>query len=382
MAKQARAQEVECVSVKIRRKKRPDDFGVTFVSLEDGERYEKMRTTNKGAKQYRIRVTVGFLLSLSLSLVGLSHCEVKKQTATATAGAGGKNNELELLPEAASRGSIKNYKVKKKKQAEAASRRGILPPRVGLVYIVSHDDPHTQKKVSEMQDAFQDRFVVVWDNNEKQSCPFAKAICIDGMQISQSRRFNFICCGLEKAATWSIAQTATKPRGQRFDYVWFMEDDVEYSDISELVRIVDDTASEAHLLYQEDNLTWVDDEWYWGLRVARDTKIPNLFGNTPIVHGMFNLFRMSSKLLKALDKVYHKNGDSWVYFEAMIPTTALRYGLSSKSWPALQPQSEYFLRYRPCYTDLPKKGIYHPAKFRNGTYEECDYLEMEGFRDG
>lgn len=314
-----------------------------FARLEDGgKNYGRTRTANKKTKQHHAKALVRFGFLLSLALIGTFF--------------------------------LKRY-----------LDGGKLPPRVALVYIVSQNDPHTQKQVSEMQEAFQDRFVIVWDNRDEPHCPFVttSATCVDEVQISQSRRFNFICCGLEKAIMWSIDHTTSTAK-QRFDYVWFMEDDVEYSDISELVRIVDVTPSEAHLLYQEDSLAFVDDEWYWGPRVERDMKTPKnlLFGTTPLRNGMFNLFRMSSSLLTALANVYHLNGDSWVYFETMIPTTAFQYGLSTQSWPALQPQREYFLRYRPCYTHLPDKGIYHPAKFRNGSYEECDYVEMEDYRDG
>lgn len=248
--------------------------------------------------------------------------------------------------------------------------------RTLLLYMVSHDDGYQRERITKMQSIFKDNFRVVWDNNNTtKKCPFTGiATCIgDEVQVSKCHRFNFICCGLEKAVLWSIENKDS------FDYVWFMEDDIYYTDVSELAKVIT-TSSSADLLHQANFSTLISDgDWFWAPRVRRETR--NLFGKTQLEYSMFNLYRMSVKLLEALDSVYTQNDHEWVFFEALIPTTVAHYNLTATKWPSLQAdkKSTYQLRYRPCYDSFPVPGLYHPAKFEHGIPQSCDYQELDRF---
>lgn len=234
-----------------------------------------------------------------------------------------------------------------------------------LLYLVSTDDEFQRDRIAELQRVFSDKFYVVWDHASKPDCPFreiANCLHFDG-ELSSSRRFSNKGRGQEKAVMWSIAHRHS------FGYVWLMEEDVHYTDVSHLVNALS-TDSQMDLLYHGPNkgLTKVTDGWFHAETVRNQSAA--VFRGTPLYRKMLNLFRMSSSLLFALEKVYVANSKQWVFFETLIPTAVYHFNLTSEDWTEREP-SAYNFRYRPCYTDFPTGGIYHPAKFRNGTPKAC-----------
>jgi hypothetical protein len=234
-----------------------------------------------------------------------------------------------------------------------------------LMYLVSTDDDFQRDRIAELQRVFSDRFYVVWDRASKPDCPFRDiATCLDfDGELSRTRRFSNKGRGQEKAVMWAIAHRHT------FGYVWLMEEDVHYTDVSHLVHAFS-TDSRADLLYHGPNkgLTKVTDEWFHAETVRNQSA--SVFRGTPLYRKMLNLFRLSSSLLFGLEKVYVANDKQWVFFETLIPTAVLHFNLTGEDWTEQEP-SAYNFRYRPCYTEFPTGGIYHPAKFRNGTPTTC-----------
>jgi len=230
-----------------------------------------------------------------------------------------------------------------------------------------------------MSNAFQENFIVVWDTWWSRwfrtgKCPFRDiTTCVEEVPLSRKKRYTPICCGHEKALMWAIQNKNS------FDNVWFMEEDVMYTDIAYLKDVVSAQSSD-DLLYHEDiHIVKEDKQWYWApfVRKQANTNL-NLFQETQMRHSLYNMFRMSTRFLEAMDTVYKENDNEWIFFEAMVPTVAAHYNnLTSFRWTEddslslSSSEASYNLRYRPCYTSFPSPGIYHPVKFRNGRYEEC-----------
>jgi hypothetical protein len=234
-----------------------------------------------------------------------------------------------------------------------------------LMYLVSTDDAFQRDRIAELQRVFSGKFYVVWDRASQPECPFrdiANCLDFDG-ELSSLPRFSNKGRGQEKAVMWSIAHRHT------FRYVWLMEEDVHYTDVSHLVHALS-TESQADLLFHGPNqeLLKVTDEWFHAKTVRNQSAA--VFRGTPLYRKMLNLFRMSSSLLFALEKVYVANSKQWIFFETLIPTAVYHFNLTSEDWTEQEP-SAYNFRYRPCYTEFPTGGIYHPAKFRSGTPRTC-----------
>lgn len=87
-----------------------------------------------------------------------------------------------------------------------------------------------------------------------------------------------------------------------------MENDVYYTQIKELQRAIQ-MPSDADLLHQTAIET-VNEDWFWKSLVECEAK--DLFGRTGLKYSMFNLFRLSCKMLESLQTVYERNHEEWV----------------------------------------------------------------------
>jgi hypothetical protein len=165
--------------------------------------------------------------------------------------------------------------------------------------------------------------------------------------------------GLEKAVVWSISHRDT------FDYVWVMEEDVHYTNISHMTAVLA-TSSTADLLHHGPFETMAD--WVHSRHVANQAN--GVFGDSPMYHQLLNLYRMSSAMLGALEEIYMKTNKTWVFFEALIPSTVSHFNLTHHDWTARDP-SLYHFQYRPCFTNFSTGGIFHPAKFDGNGFRPC-----------
>jgi hypothetical protein len=261
-----------------------------------------------------------------------------------------------------------------------------------VLFVLSRQDSYLQQRIAALHYAFGDNLLLIWDSGDTQ-CPhdfFSSAAattgddivrCVDytHQSISTTNQYSSKK-GLERAAMWAIANR------DDLSYVWFLEDDVEYyPDIGELIKVVDgthiaDDLATADLLSHmpfsdpKRNENGEEVEWSWLGTVLRQTAEYDPFENTPIRHAMFNLFRVSSLLLEKMHEFYQRNHDSWAYFEALLPTLVNQHHFHSELWTDYMLQTQNvsaFFRYRPCFTIMDQPGIYHPVKYRNGTYEAC-----------
>jgi hypothetical protein len=284
-----------------------------------------------------------------------------------------------------------------------------------VILVASRQDDYMIRRVESLTAAFGDNFYVVWDNLNNTACPIelreatSHDHCLDESHqaVSATHWFSRRHKGQERAVMWAIRRAAeATARGgsdRSFKHVWFMEDDVDYyPNVGELVKLVDGTfALPIDLMHQEKfNNPYDNSDWYHLTRVLNQTAEYRPFGvfdtnnnNTmpplPMLrYSMFNLYRLSAAFLLHLDDFYERNGQNWIFFEAMLPTLKMYHQdeLSSLLWTnndavlkaatASHSPLPYnvgsFLRYRPCFTALDQgPGIYHPVKYRNGTYEEC-----------
>jgi hypothetical protein len=242
-----------------------------------------------------------------------------------------------------------------------------------LLYMASTNDEFQRARVEEMRDAFREDLYVVWDNPLEPECPYRHlATCLrnDGsiFNVSETRGFTNRGYAQEVAVLWSIAHKHT------FRHFWFMEEDVHYTDISQLVQVL--TMPSSADLLNHGPLENMTDNWFWAKRVRQQSG--NVFGNTSHYIKMLNLYRMSSALLDGVERIYKRKRKRWIFFEALIPTCVAHFNLTSDDWTRLRHKNgaAYQFRYRPCYTAFPAPGIYHPAKFRNGTFQPCDFKKV------
>jgi hypothetical protein len=239
-----------------------------------------------------------------------------------------------------------------------------------LLYVVSNDDEFQRNRLTEMKRALGDDVYVVWDHPTQSVCPFGNVVpCLDieDDQLSRTRAFNFRGNGLEKAVMWSILHKADSS----FKYVWIMEDDVHYTNVSLLPEVLT-APSDADLVHHwpfNESIT-MKDSWPYAKKVRMSMK--RLFGeDAPMYNMMLNLYRMSPAMLRALETVYIRNNRTWVFFEALVPTTAVYFNLTIQDWTKWDPIPYNNFRWRPCFTNFSRPGIYHPAKLRNGTFQKC-----------
>jgi hypothetical protein len=166
---------------------------------------------------------------------------------------------------------------------------------------------------------------------------------------------------------WSISRRTT------FNYVWIMEEDVHYTNISLLTTVL--AAPLPADLLHHDPLNETYSDWPHTERVRMQAN--GVFGDSPMYCSMLNLYRMSTATLGALDEIYRLNNKTWVFFEALIPTTVLRFNLTHDEWTAGDP-SLYNFRYEPCFTEFKTEGIYHPAKFDGRGFRKCRERNRSG----
>jgi hypothetical protein len=242
-----------------------------------------------------------------------------------------------------------------------------------LLYMVSTHDDFQLARIEEMRNVFREDLYVVWDSKSEPDCPYRHLVtCLqkdDGtLNVSATRRFTNRGFGQEVAVLWSIAHRHS------IQHFWFMEEDVHYTDISQLVQVVT-MASSADLL-NHGPLNLMTADWFHAYKVRQQSG--NVFGNTSHYWKMLNLFRMSSALLHGLEQIYERNARNWIFFESLIPTTVAHFNLTHEDWTRLRHENgaTYQFRYRPCYLNVSTPGIYHPAKVRNGTFQPCDFTKV------
>ena len=242
--------------------------------------------------------------------------------------------------------------------------------RIRLLYIVSKFSSEEAQKIRAMNDAFGDDLVVVWDNRLISQCPFQNVRCVSDIPITRSKEWSIekrVGRGLEKAMMWAVKHTS------EYDYVWTMESDVHFTDISIIKRVIY-VQSTSDFLPQNKMYECESNVKPWSHAKYFIDKWVSLGFPRICFHGLQNLFRMSATLVAHLNEIRHRKlGGNWLFNEAMIPTTVRTFNLTESLWKThcnLHSVS-WTMRYRPCHVNITEPGIYHPVKYRNGTFAPC-----------
>lgn len=242
--------------------------------------------------------------------------------------------------------------------------------RVKVLYIESKVSPEITQKIEAMHDALRDDLVVIWDNKNVPECPYLSVHCVSYQNVTRSQEWSqtwTVGLGQEKAMMWAMEHAA------EFDYVWTLESDVHFTSIDTLKQIVYSNST-SDSLTQEAGMDCGDegDRWFWR------TYFKMRWGQTGLpplcFHALHSFFRMSHLLLARLEEVRQLNNGNWMFYEAMIPTTVRLFNLTEELWWMLHdlPQTQWTMRYRPCFVELPVPGIYHPVKFKDGQPIKCN----------
>lgn len=243
--------------------------------------------------------------------------------------------------------------------------------RTMLLYMTDSTSQHTRQQIRELQQEFGEDMRVVWGNEHEPQCPYDH--CIDQWPISKTRKLSHFCCGQEYAITWAIDNR------HMFEHVWFMEDDVHYTDIEALRMVLRDSKySQADTVTQEGKYSVKD--WFYedeSKQAIEEWLGPAMLDDHPEVlqHSMMNFYRLSRKFLGKLGEVYHQNDEEWLFFEALFPTVSNVYNMS---WYTFS-RPEFSMEHRPCKTEFLESGIYHPVKFHLGEPFACECYE-DAFR--
>lgn len=279
--------------------------------------------------------------------------------------------------------------------ASISSVKNKVESRSMLLYILSSRNEYQLQKVKDMALAFGEDFLLIWDNKNDPLCPeeySGLTGCIDAWKWADSKRgiTEKSCCGIQKAVAWATDNRHT------FDYAWFMEEDVHYTNIALLQQVVLNTrgayTATADLVLQhslsplsrqfyvnrtDDQLDQLFGQHNWdrkhvsnwgsGKRARKyQLALRTYFGRDMAEHQshvMMNLFRLSPSFLAKTEEYFHANQDQWAFFETYFPTLASAHHLDVSVWSRLPDAKGEWMRWKPCWTEFPQEGIYHPAKW-------------------
>uniref|UniRef100_A0A7S2Y813 Uncharacterized protein n=1 Tax=Entomoneis paludosa TaxID=265537 RepID=A0A7S2Y813_9STRA len=256
-------------------------------------------------------------------------------------------------------------------------------PRTMVLYILAQLNDYQVDKVNQMAQAFQQDFLVIWGNTDQPDCPkeiTAIANCVDDWILSDSKRelTRHSCCGIQKAVAWSVSNRYA------FDHVWMMEEDVHFTNITELTSVVrNQYPKDSHRrpyqknadmvlqmdyvdLSQGNPIDW-NKKWETRAQFWQDMRwMPKRYADQFHAFSMLNLFRVSRQFLTHVEMVFHDSQNQYGFFESFFPTLARRYEMTIDVWPYQVYEGRHTM-VGPCWPgQFPIPGIYHPAKW-NGT---------------
>lgn len=137
----------------------------------------------------------------------------------------------------------------------------------------------------------------------------------------------------------------------RYEYVWFVEDDVYFYDETTLLRI-DERYHDHDLLSNKftENVNGKTDIWHW--------KKIEMNYSPPFYKAMVCVIRVSKRMLDTVNE-YAQQNNTLFFLEALFPTLAIKNGLSNH-----QPEEFRYITWKDIHDDttLLKTHLYHPFK--------------------
>ena len=257
-----------------------------------------------------------------------------------------------------------------------ASNLAYQSSRIWAVYICNDlEDPMQHKKIMELQDIFWHKLVVITDQNRNQrfkTLPYYDRIVFD-QTYTRKHLWNFKGYGLEKAMMWLISNKG------KFDHAWVIEEDVYWKSKKKLEQFFksynNDNVDFLHqnMGMEDQNILSKDsEEWnWWNLHHLRRPRVAAEIG-PPYYHGLFMLYRLSSRATKKLNAWRLHNAGEWTFFEPLLSTLPVQDpDLTTKSFMNNSAGYEFHLDYRPCFTKediygqlstYPNGDCFHPVK--------------------
>lgn len=160
----------------------------------------------------------------------------------------------------------------------------------------------------------------------------------------------------------------------KYDFVWFMEDDVFFNGENTLINI-DNQYLDTDLLSNiyEINTNGNKNIWHWN--------VININYNPPFYNAMICVVRFSKNMIKCINNYVLEN-KTLCFIEALFPTVAIKNNLKYKN-----PEQFKNIYFQHCFNanDIDLNNLYHPVKnindhiiFRNkfGLIDSVDLLNQ------
>ena len=228
--------------------------------------------------------------------------------------------------------------------------------------------PKEREKVDQLYRALGKRLKVVTDQsiNSTLPIPLEQVVSPQEQSITESQRFNFLCCALERAMMYLISHQ------REYRYAWVIEDDVHWTDTSLITTLMRETKHfPVDLLHTNNKMSVQHYHLGWQFRHLHSPQVSSDASfSFPYNQGIFPFYRISRKFVRALDEWKNRNGGHWTFLEPLLATMAGQ-GMSSGALSHMtvadtRSSVSISVRYRPCFSreevSAGGPGLYHPVK--------------------
>jgi hypothetical protein len=251
-------------------------------------------------------------------------------------------------------------------------------PHTIAIYVGNDlDDERQRRKLMELQSYFGKDLIVSTENHSAvdwSTLPPMQVISPDSnIALTTKKKFSNVCCGQERAIMWLIQNQ------NHYDYVWVIEDDVLWSNFTDLADFFQSYShDDTDLLHTNDGMehgsTYQLDGWYWYKSLLPPDVTEQAQFYLPLRQGLFQFFRMSSHFVAAVDDWRRlANNGEWTFFEPLFANIAFRNdtmsaNLTTNSVIKNPIGYNFHITFRPCFTfervynSSVRGGLFHPVK--------------------
>jgi hypothetical protein len=168
---------------------------------------------------------------------------------------------------------------------------------------------------------------------------------------------NYICKKI--VSGWDKALYYFGIENNKYDYIWFMEDDVFFNSEDTLINIDSQYNNDDLLssIYHE-NTNGNNFPWLWPSNIKHKYTPKYL---PPYYYGMMSVVRFSNKMLKYIN-VYARQHNTLCFLESLFPTLAIKNELKYNNPSQL---INIFYRHDFKEENIDNNNLYHPVKNLN-----------------
>jgi hypothetical protein len=252
------------------------------------------------------------------------------------------------------------------------------------------DDEMRRRKIHELHSYFGEKLVVVTEHDALPTnwiLPEEQVISTRSIiELTTTLARNIICFGIERTVTWLIQNQ------HDYDYAWFIDDDVLWSNFTDLADFFQSYSHDkTDLLHSnpflEERPTHDIQAW-WNKALLPPFVDSQAQFYPPFHKGIFQLYRIKSRFVKALyDWHLHKNNGQWTFFEPLFANLPFHNdttptNLTTNNYINNSIGYNFRLRYRPCYSAEQayeeasimngcRGGLFHPVKKSVSLFKNC-----------